>query len=133
MSATLMVRDETAFKLGNNDYIFPLSFPTERITVRELIRERVFQEVQDYNLRQPEFYCGLVKPSDAEQTLNGFRLTKKQLIDWEQQFDKALEAFERNGFIILVGNRQVEGLDEVIEIEPESSVTFLKLVPLVGG
>ena len=49
MSATLTIRDETA--AGEPVHEFPLEFPSERITVRELIRERVYQEVTDYNFR----------------------------------------------------------------------------------
>lgn len=45
----------------------------------------------------------------------------------------ALEAFERNGFILLVEDRQVETLEEEIRVRPDTQVTFLKLVPLVGG
>ena len=52
----------------------PLEFPTERITVRELIRERVYQEVQDFNRKQGErVFRGLVQPTDAERVLNGRR------------------------------------------------------------
>lgn len=43
MPVTLTIRDETTA-----DDVYgerPLEFPTERITVRDLIRERVYQEV----------------------------------------------------------------------------------------
>ncbi len=53
--------------------------------------------------------------------------------DWESRFARAVEAFEHNGIILLVADRQIEDLDEPIEIAPETDVTFLKLVPLVGG
>ena len=44
-----------------------------------------------------------------------------------------VEAFGRNGFVVLVDDRQVEELDEDIELALGTEVTFLKLVPLVGG
>ena len=34
---------------------------------------------------------------------------------------------------MLVDDRQVDELDEEIEIRPDTTVTFLKLVPLLGG
>jgi hypothetical protein len=34
---------------------------------------------------------------------------------------------------LLVDDRQVDELEEEIEIRPDTTVTFLKLVPLVGG
>ena len=55
--------------------------------LRELIRSRVYQEVQDYNRRKPEHFRGLVEPTDAEKTLNGWRLRSGREIDWQRQFD----------------------------------------------
>ena len=134
MSATLMIRDETA--TGESIHEFPLEFPNERITVRELIRERVYQEVSEYNFRSRReggLFRGLVQPTDAERTLNGFRGPKDRDIDWEAQYDRAIDAFGRNGFFILVDDRQAETLDETIEVNPSTHVSFVKLMPLVGG
>jgi hypothetical protein len=133
MYATLTIRDETVFNFGGEDHIFTLDFPAERITVRELLRERVYQEVHDYNARLPEYFRGLVQPTDAERTLNGYKLRHRRQLDWEEQFERAVASFERNGFMVLVDDRQVDDLDEMIEIGPDTSVTFFKLVPLVGG
>jgi hypothetical protein len=119
--------------LGDTGPVFVLDFLTERITVRELIRSRVYQEVKDYNTRQPEYFRSLVQPTDAEQTLNGYKLRNPRQIDWEKQFEQAIAAFQRNGFIILVDDEQVTELEQEIVIQPETAVTFLKLVPLVGG
>ncbi|HEY9367073.1 hypothetical protein [Streptomyces sp.] len=51
----------------------------------------------------------------------------------EREFARAVESFGRNGFLVLVGDRQIEDLDETVELGPDTEVTFLKLVPLVGG
>jgi hypothetical protein len=131
MPTTLTIRDETT--AGQKLHEWSLEFLTEHITVRELIRCRVQEEVQDYNRRQPDVFRGLVQPTDAERTLNGFKLRRGRQIDWKQQFEKALEAFEQSRVLILVGERQAESLDEDIEIKPGTEVTFLRLVPLVGG
>ncbi len=134
MPATLTVHDETG--TGAMLYEFRIEFPTERTTVRELIRERVYQEVRDFNLRRQSGareFRGLVQPSDAEKTLNGFRVRQGRDIDWEQQFDKAIDAFSRNGFLLLVDDKQVESLDEEIVIDPATRVSFVRLVPLIGG
>jgi hypothetical protein len=134
MSTTLTIRDETTSSFGGDNEEFTLDVPTERITVRELIRARVYGEVRDYNLRQPEYFRGLVQPTDAERTLNGFKVRRGRRIDPEKQFKRAVESFYRNGFLVLVDDRQVDELQEEIEIRPDTTtVTFLKLVPLVGG
>jgi hypothetical protein len=128
---TITIRDETV--TGQSIGEHPLDLLTERVTVRELIRSRVYQEVQDYNRRQPETFRGLVQPTDAEQTLNGFRVRDRREIDWKDQFEKACDAFERNGFFVLVNDRQPDSLDEELTIDPTTRVSFVKLVPLVGG
>jgi hypothetical protein len=116
----------------------PLEFPSERTTVRELIRERVYQEVQDFNQKQKEqVFRGLVQPTDAERVLNGtrpeYRLTQHRELDWKAQFEKALDAFARNGYFILVNEQQVESLDQEFEIGHGTQISFVKLTPLVGG
>ena len=131
MPTAITVRDETT--AGQSLREFMLEFLTESITVRELIRARVFQEVKDYNASESDVYQGLVRPVDAEETLNGYKLKKLRKIDWEKQFEKAIEAFEATRVPVLVDGRQVESLDEEIVLSPETLVTFLKLVPLVGG
>lgn len=131
MPSALTVYDETLS--GERTPACTLDFLRERVTVRELIRGRVHQEVQDYNLRRPELFQGLVQPVDAERTLNGYRLRAPRRVDWEEQADRATEAFQRNGFMVLVDDRQATGLDEEIVIRVDTVVSFLKLVPLVGG
>jgi hypothetical protein len=133
MSTALTIRDETTFAFGSNDQGFTLDVPTESITVRELIRARVHREVREYNLRQPEYFRGLVQPTGAERTLNGFKVRRWRRIDPEEQFETAIESFYRNGFLILVNAQQVDELEEEIEASPETTVTFLKLLPLVEG
>jgi hypothetical protein len=131
MATTLTIKDETAGGKSVGETV--LEFLTENITVRELIRSRVYQEVQDYNRKQPEHFKGLVQPTDAEQTLNGYKLKDRRQIDWKSQFEKACEAFERNGFFILIDDKQAEELDEPVTLHATSTVTFVKLTPLVGG
>lgn len=131
MHHAITVVDETLS--GERVHAFTLETLTESMTVRELIRARIYQEVDDYNRTQPEDFRGLVDPRGAERVLNGMRLTKRRLIDWEDQYEKACTAFERNGFFILIGDRQAEELDETFEVKVDTEVSFVKLVPLVGG
>lgn len=131
MSATLTIRDETT--AGEKLSEWSLEVLTERITVCELIRSRVYQEVQDYNLRQSGPFRGLVQPTDLERSLNDPKEKKPRRIDWKQQFERAIEAFESRRVLVLVNDRQADSLDEEIEVRPDTTVTFLKLTLLVGG
>jgi hypothetical protein len=65
MPVTLTIRDETASGRVYNEV--PLEFPSERVAVRDLIRERVYQEVQDFNRKKSDqVFQGLVQPTDTE-------------------------------------------------------------------
>lgn len=132
MVTTVAVRDETILGEVVGDKLV-LEFFTQQITVRDLIHQRVRQKVEQFNASKPPIFHGLVQPTDTERTLNGFKVRKQRLIDWEKQAERAEEAFMTNGFMVLVDERQVTELDEVIAFRPNSTVTFLKLVPLVGG
>jgi hypothetical protein len=121
------------FGLAESSYTFTLNFPSDRISVREVIETRIREEVENYNAMQPEVFRLFVQPNFAERVLNGFRFKEKKKIDWREQYKKAIESFERSGFILLVDDLQVEDLNQIIEIEAKTSVTFLKLVPLAGG
>ena len=133
MLTELLIRDETTASLGKTEHAFTVHVSGEKISTRELIRLRVTQEVEEFNNRQPAVFRMLVQPNDTERTLNGFKFHKPRLVNPITQFQKAIEAFEGNGFIVLVDNMQVESLDTQIALRPETAVTFLKLVPLVGG
>ena len=128
----LCVRDESAS--GQSLYEISLEFLSERITVRELLRERVHHEVREFNRQQDKLiFQGLVQPTDAERTLNGSKLRTHRPLDWEAQFALALEGFTDNAFFVLIDNRQAEELDEEFVIGPTTTVSFVKLTPLVGG
>ncbi|MPQ96861.1 hypothetical protein GB931_02775 [Modestobacter sp. I12A-02628] len=129
--ATVTFRDETA--TGRSLRSFDLPDVPDDITVRELIRLRVRDEVARHNAAPAERFAGLVQPQGAEVELNGYRLAQPRRLDWERQADIACAAFLRNGFFVLVGDRQVEDLDEVVDLTTASDVAFVKLVPLVGG
>lgn len=105
----------------------------ETLTLRELIRRRIYQEVIEFNAKQALSFQGLVQPNDTERTLNGYRLQRAHKLDWRAQYEQAIEAFSRRGFIVLVNDRQVEDLEASIALPAGSEVTFFKLVPLVGG
>ena len=133
MLTSLKISDLTTASIGKPEHTFTVHVSGETVSVRELIRLRVFQEVEDYNQTLPTAFRMLVQPSEAERTLNGFKFSRPHQVNPQAQFDKAIQAFEGNAFIVLVGDRQVDTLDDEIALHPETTVSFLKLVPLVGG
>ncbi|NJP90594.1 hypothetical protein HCN51_14215 [Nonomuraea sp. FMUSA5-5] len=123
--ATVTFRDESATGRPLDEFTLP-GLPA-RISARELVRLRVREEVARHNAEPGSHFRGLVRPVAAETELNGRR------VGWERQADLAERAFQRNGFLLLVGERQIEDLAETIDLTADPVVSFVKLVPLVGG
>ncbi|MEV7612752.1 hypothetical protein [Streptomyces sp. NPDC089799] len=129
--AGVTFRDETA--AGKPLAAWTVAGLPDRMTVGELIRLRVREEVDRHNACPGERFTGLVRPDDAETELNGYRLREPRRIDWERQAEIAERAFLANGFFVLAGDRQAEDLDEIVDLTRDPDLVFIKLVALVGG
>jgi hypothetical protein len=112
---------------------FDLEVLTEHVTVRELIRSRVYEEVQDHNVAQVGGRRLLIEPQEAERVRRAPAVARRRPVDWRVQFDLAIEAFGRGQILVLVGDRQCTQLDEEVQVGTATKVTFVRLVPLVGG
>lgn len=111
-----------------------IAVQNERTTVKDLIAARVTSEVKSYNEKLPEYFKGLIQPSDAEKTLNGFRLKRREKkIDVEKQIWTALDSFQKNGYFILIDNQQAEDLDQEVLVSKTTEISFVKLTQLIGG
>jgi hypothetical protein len=128
---TVLIRDQSG--AGKVAGTITLEGIDSSITLRDLIRTRVRGEVARYNATLADVFQGLVMPDGARPTPEGFRMPAHRRVDWEQQAGRALDAFDRNGFFVLVGGRQVAGLDEVLELTADSDIRFIRLIQLVGG
>lgn len=130
---TIAIQDATLHGKVMASTTLPL--PTRRVTVRQLITSRIQLEVERYNTsKRVERFNGLVQPTALECELNGYSQDyPRRQIDAEQQCQRALEAFCRNGFFVLVDDRQVTDLDAEVALSEVSTVQFIKLLPLVGG
>ncbi|MBC6994102.1 hypothetical protein QWY85_18920 [Neolewinella lacunae] len=128
-----IIKDATLF--GEILQEHPLDIDLETITVRDLIAARVTEEVGRRNKLTPEHYRYLVDLAPAESRLNAMvrRLSGLKAVDAENPILEALQAFERNVFFVLVGDRQVTSLEEVIPATAQQEVTFIKLTQLIGG
>jgi hypothetical protein len=132
-----------------------LALSTERITARDLIRCRIEADVALHNAAERARVDGdaatpaiealnawLVIPGAVELALNGRSgaygpgvpaRKPPALINSEPLVATALAAFARNAFFMIFDGRQVIDHDEVLTVTEDSTVTFLRLVPLVGG
>lgn len=118
-----------------------LRLASERVSARDIIRRRVEAEVAELNSRNANAatvarsFLVSAEDGSAEALLNpapSVRRTPKT-IDAGKETARAIEAFNRNRFILLFNDRQLEELDEEVALTPDAEVVFLYLTPLVGG
>jgi hypothetical protein len=136
MSVGLKIIDEAPG--APRRFVREMRLVSERISVRELMQRRIEEEAAEINAGQKE-PLPLVTPTMWEQRLNG-RAGKpaagdggRKRVDAGEQLAAAVEAFAKGRIIVIVGERQVTDLDAPLTLAPDTEVTFLKLVPLVGG
>ena len=128
---TVSIRDESFS--GKVLHQIDIEFEKEVLSVKEIITAKVYNEVNSYNQNQTERFRGLVEPTDAEKILNGYKIAGSKLIDAEKQAYVALSAFQQNAYFVLIDNIQCESLDQVIPLTEGTTISFIKLTPLVGG
>ena len=128
---TLTIKDENLS--GKILQEMQIAFLSETVKVKEIIEARVRKEVDIYNRKLPEYFNGLIEPTDAEKTINGYKLRDKKLIDAEKQVYVALDAFQKNGFFVLADDQQCSSLEQSIQLHSNTKISFVKLTPLVGG
>lgn len=119
-----------------------------RMPVAELIRSAVLEQIEVLLTKRK------LEAEEVREVLNRQYLTPAELaaqaergavrypskrkraapaINPEAEVQKALEAFEARRYLIVVDGQQVQGIEEDVVVGPGSKVTFLRLMPLMGG
>lgn len=118
---TLVIRDEDSAGNLLNQIEISLSSPV--LTLRDVIAERVLQEIETVRKRKnTDLPYGLVSQQAPANE-----------VDYEQELMRALAAFGENRYFVLLDDRQVEDLDEPVSLRDAAIVTFVRLIPIVGG
>ena len=126
----VLIRDESM----NREMLQELSvvLPDDKITVRDLIRTRIRREFtasDAYESSQPESGNDVAVGNPS---IHGAPVPTIP-VEWESELKKALDAFITNRLVILIDNRQVKSLDESIEINSETKISFLRLTFVMGS
>ncbi|HLY17070.1 MAG TPA: hypothetical protein VKR61_07585 [Bryobacteraceae bacterium] len=108
--------------------------PAPRLTLRELIAERVRRDVDAFNEQHPEGYHGLVAPEESELILNGYPQVKRvRALDSQNEVRRTERAFESNGFLVFANGVRLHSLDAEIDVATAGELEFVKLVNSAGG
>jgi hypothetical protein len=121
---TLTIRDETS--AGRLIGRFDIPVGPSRLTLGQLIRTRVREEVARYNVEKGNVFQGLVRPIDAEDVRDGYRLAQPRSLNWEDLAGVALASFERSGYAVVIDGHRVSDLATTIDVAAEPDVAFLR-------
>jgi hypothetical protein len=138
---TIEVRSRIPGGAGDAPPSVLVKLESSRMSVRELIRCAVEEQVRDRNRLSARGREALDRQylSDAEiraQAAGGtirYRAPEATPLDPTKEVARAHQAFAEGVFVIFSGGRQATGLDDEIEVRVGEPVMFLRLVPLVGG
>ena len=106
-----------------------MSLPRARLTLRELIAHKIAQEVEEIHASQRPGLSGEHLPPEALILATG----PLQPGGVEAEIARAQQAFAAREYMIVIDDRRVWEADAVVDVEPETRIEFIKILPLVGG
>ena len=115
-----------------------LTFLTPKISLRELIRFRV---EETFNRQRQELYSAR-SGAPVERRLNVRSQPRRYDPHWlvtpdAEDLDRAvataLKGFQSNAYFVLADDRQVDALDDMLDLDALDAVTFVRLTGLKGG
>lgn len=109
------------------------------VTLRDLLTQIVRHDVANFAERQRQRrLMQVLSPAQinlgVEQgsvNLGGSDL--EQAVDVDEAIATALQAFSDGLYFVFLDEQQQGNLDDVVLLQPNSQLLFLRLVPLVGG
>ena len=121
---------------------FSLKLASERVPAIEVLTQHVISEVDRLNAemkrnaarhdRVASFLVGS-HAHETQRKLNGPSGRAPRFLDPGTEVKAAVKAIKEKRVIMLFDEREVADLDAPLTLTDDSNVTFLRLVPLVGG
>jgi hypothetical protein len=125
----------------------PVRLPlvSQRQTAREIIINSVREQMQELRRRHHEDFQDIRKQLDkqyleqsdvdrqARQGKVALAKNPADAPDVDKEVRRALQAFRSNSFKMFVDGAEVSRLDDLCTLSDGTKVSFVRLIPLVGG
>lgn len=108
------------------------------VTVKDLLTETVKMNVAEYENRQEnsELLRFLTKEEIEEKGTQGKigfgRIYGERKPNVEKAIQSSLECFEDGMVVVFAGDRKLSGLDEALDLQDGSEITFVRMTMLAG-
>ena len=106
-----------------------VTVPPGGLSVRELIARKIEQEFAACAGGGRPRLCG--EAFSAEELLGAAPLAVHG--DPGREVERAQQAFAARRFMVVVDDRRVGDPDQVLAVNPQSRVEFIRILPMVGG
>jgi hypothetical protein len=108
-----------------------LTLPASTLTVRELIAQKVAQEVAEVAAQQRPGLSGeYLDPEELIRAASPDALAPGTVAE---EIGRAQQAFAERAYMIVIDEQPIWDPDAVVLLVPQSCVEFIKILPLVGG
>jgi hypothetical protein len=101
-------------------------------SLRDVIRARINAEVAAYNRDPGIVFVGMVQPEDAIRYSDGFRLRTPRTLDGDRLLTAVEEAVSAGVVRFVVGDRTLDDLGAVIDLETTALITTVMQRPIVA-
>lgn len=129
---------------GKNLTAQPYSFePTcdegesDPMRVRHLIEKLVRECVRDFNLRESNDRIALLTTEKIAEGLVSGKIgsprEESQTVDLDAAVAQALQAFEDKLYLLFVDSGEKRSLDEIVQLQPDTTILVIRLTALAGG
>jgi hypothetical protein len=108
-----------------------LALSASTLTVRELIAQKVAQEVTEVAAQQRPGLSG--EYLDPEVLIRATHLDALAPGTVEEEIERAQQAFVERAYMIVIDEQPIWQPDAVVTLVPQSRIEFIKILPLVGG
>jgi hypothetical protein len=109
------------------------------LTLRDLLTQIVLAEIAGFTERQTQRrLMQILTPAQIRLGVEQGKVESggsdlEQEIDPEGAIATALQSFTDGLYFVFLDEQQQENLDDIVTLQPNSELLFLRLVPLVGG
>jgi hypothetical protein len=116
---------------GRRQLYVDLALPASTLTVRELIAQKVAQEVAEVAAQQRPGLSG--EYLDPEELIRATSLDALAPGTVAEEIERAQQAFAERAYMIVIDEQPIWDPDAVVTLVPQNRIEFIKILPLVGG
>ena len=114
---------------GQRTVLVSVAVPPAGLSVRDLISRKIEQEFSECIDQKRSGLSG--EAFSSEELLGAAPLAAHG--DAGREVERAQQAFAARQFMVVIDDQRVGDADEVLVVNPETRVEFIKILPMVGG